>query len=562
MKKWFLKKRKAEYSKIVNELGVSPLLATIMANRGVRTLAEARMYMAASPELLGNPLDMKGVSEALRLIEEYKEAKIRIVGDYDIDGVTATYILLKGLEKVGIQADYQIPDRIEDGYGINESIVEKAYQDGIHLLITCDNGIAALSAITRAKELGMAVIITDHHNIPLVEGESMLPPADVIINPKQDGCKYPYKNICGAVVAWKLVCALHEKHQVLSLDDYLEFAAIGTIGDVMELQEENRLIAKLGIRKLAVTENEGLIALAKACGISLKEVTAYHIGFVLGPCINASGRLSTARHALRLLLADKEEASALALSLKELNDERKSITEVYQKAAFAQVEEHYLKDKVLVLFLPDCHESIAGIIAGKVREKYYKPCFVLTKGKEGIKGSGRSIEGYDMYQALAEQEQYLEKYGGHTLAAGLSLADEEQVVLFREAINRSCTLTEEDLIEKVYIDAELPVSQVTKPLIESLKLLEPFGNGNRKPIFACKNMRFEKTKVLGKNQNVLKGILKSSDGEMGIDGILFAAEAEKIKEEIEGKNLSVLYYPELNEFRNVESLQAVITDFA
>ncbi|MGF7010592.1 single-stranded-DNA-specific exonuclease [Lachnospiraceae bacterium PF1-22] len=560
MRKWFLKKRSADYGDIIDQLNISPLLATIMANRGITTVKDAEMYLSNSLELLGDPFQMKDMEKAVSYINNNKNTNIRIVGDYDIDGVTATYILLKGLEKIGIHADYQIPDRIEDGYGINVAIIEKAHQDNIDLIITCDNGIAALDAIKRAKELGIMVIITDHHNLPVIDGKSVLPDTDIIINPKQEDCNYPYKNICGAVVAWKLICALHKQANVLDIKEYLEFAAIGTIGDVMDLQQENRLIVKLGLRKLARTTNAGLRDLARICDIDLNEVSSYHIGFIIGPCINATGRLDTAKRAVELFLSGKEDSYNIAKELKALNDERKEITEEFKEIAFQQVEDLYMNDKVLVVYLPDCHESIAGIIAGKVRERYYKPAFVLTKAKDGIKGSGRSIDGYNMHKALIDQDKYLGKYGGHTLAAGLSIPNEETLTQFRKAINSACTLTDEDLIEKVYIDVTLPIEHVSEELIHSLSVLEPFGNANKKPIFACRDITLTNAKVLGKNKNVLKGTLTNNSGD-SIDGILFDNNASKAKETLEDEVASILYYPSINEFRGKTTLQAIITDY-
>ena len=515
---------------------------------------------------------MKDMDKAIDILKEkiLEDKKIRVIGDYDIDGVNATYILLEGLERLGADVDSDIPDRISDGYGLNRHLVERAYEAGVDTLITCDNGIAAADEIAYGKEMGMTVIVTDHHEVPFDEhdGEKRyrIPPADAVMDPKQPDCLYPFKGLCGAAVAYKLMEALWESmgKDSADLDDLIENVAIATIGDVMDLEDENRIFVKEGLQMLRRTKNPGLKALIECTGIDKNSLNSYHIGFVLGPCINASGRLDTAKRALELLRAGtQKEADILAGDLKALNDSRKDMTEEAVKQAEEQVETTTIsKDKVLVVYLPDCHESLAGIVAGRIRENYYKPVFVLTDAEEGVKGSGRSIDGYHMYEELNKCKEFLTKFGGHRLAAGLSLP-KENVGKFREMLNKNCTLTEEEMKEKVTIDMEMPFGCVTEGLVKELELLEPFGKGNTKPVFAARDVTLLGARILGKNRNVLKLQVQDVNG-CRIEAMLFhhaddflgKLEEQYGKTEVEALlkgrgrqiRISMTYYPDINEY--------------
>ena len=512
---------------------------------------------------------MKDMKKAVDILEKkiQQQAKIRIIGDYDIDGVTSTYILLKGLTRIGANVDTYIPDRVADGYGIHEHLIDRAESDKIDTIVTCDNGIAACAEIQMAKEKGMTVIVTDHHDIPYREenGERrvILPPADAILNPKQYDCLYPNKNLCGAVVAFKYITALYERFDIQKkeLEDYYELVAIATVGDVMDLQGENRILVKEGLRRLPNTKNKGLQELIRANNLEDSKITAYHIGFVLGPCINASGRLDTAARSLALLNAPtKEEAAKLAGDLTALNQSRKALTEKGKEEAIQLIETTELKnDRVLVVYLPECHESLAGIIAGRLREKYHKPAFVLTRGEKCAKGSGRSIESYSMYDELVKCADLMVQFGGHPMAAGLSI-EEENIEKFREQLNQNCTLTEEDLRPKIVIDVAMPISYITKELVEQISLLEPFGKGNVKPIFAQKGLRVLDSNIIGKNKNVVKLKLLDPQGAI-IEGIYFG-EADDFMNFIREKDsISITYYPEINRFRGRESLQIIIQNY-
>jgi single-stranded-DNA-specific exonuclease len=494
-----------------------------------------------------------------------KRKKIRIIGDYDIDGVCSTYILFQGLKKANALADVDIPDRMKDGYGISKELIERAYEKEIDTIITCDNGISAIEQIAYAKEKNMTVLVTDHHEIPYEEKEDgsierFLPNADAIVNPKQEGCAYPFKEICGAMVAFKVVWGLFEKRNISlsEIEELIPIAAIATVGDVMDLVDENRVLVKEGLKRIQNTNNEGLKALIRVNNLENREITAYHIGFVLGPCINASGRLSTAKRALELLLSkDTKEASVLAEDLKELNDSRKDMTVKGVERAVEIIENTELKnDRVLVVYLPECHESLAGIIAGRIRERYTKPVFVLTKGEEGVKGSGRSIEAYHMFQEMVKCRELLTKFGGHPMAAGLSM-EEENIEKFRRKLNENCTLTEEDMVEKIVIDVPMPMSYVTIPLIRQLGQLEPFGKGNTKPIFAQKDIRFSNCKVFGKNRNVVKMKAQDSFG-FGAECIWFG-DGDEFLERLKEKDVwDVIYYPSVNSFQGRESIEMII----
>ena len=488
--------------------------------------------------------------------------KIRIVGDYDIDGVCSTYILYQALKRLGGNVDYAIPDRIKDGYGINESMIRAAAEDGIDTILTCDNGISAFSQIQTAKDFGMTVIVTDHHEVPADGEREILPPADAVIDPKQRSCSYPFPEICGAVVAYKLVQALYEESGVSREEwlELLEFAAIATVGDVMKLQDENRMIVKYGLKKLGHTKNLGLRKLAEKTNLDLSSITAYHIGFVIGPCLNAGGRLQTAKLALSMFLAkDEETAEELAQELKDLNDMRKDMTEHWTAEAKVLADTQYRNDKVLVIFLPDCHESLAGIIAGRLREYCQKPAIVLTRSEEAVKGSGRSIESYHMFQKLSEVKDLMLKFGGHPMAAGLSLL-EENIDEFRRELNERSGLTEEDFKAKLWIDVPMPIDYINERLVEELKILEPFGQGNEKPLFAQKQVRIRSCRVIGKNKNVVKLVLEGGSG-MPMDGILFT-DGIAFEEERAGRTvMDIIYYPEINEYNGNRNLQVVIRNY-
>ena len=582
---WMVQTKRADFSGLAMRLGVSPVAVRVMRNRGLTEEAEMRKYLYGTLDDLYDPRLMKGMEQAAELIaRKLKEGKhVRIIGDYDIDGVCSTYILLKGFQRAAkelsqrcsleagrysvekendAQIDYEIPDRIKDGYGINESIIRQASADGVDTLVTCDNGIAALREISIAKQLGMTVVVTDHHEVPVDEYGQILPPADAVVDPKQDGETYPFHEICGAVVAWKLIRVLYEKLGIPESEwmDLLEFAAIATVGDVMKLQDENRLIVKYGLKKIGSTKNTGLRKLIEKNNLDIENLSAYHIGFVIGPCLNAGGRLKSAKVALRMLLAeDPERAGEMADELKELNDMRKDMTAKGEAEAIEQVEKQYMDDKVLVVFLPECHESLAGIIAGRLREHFHKPSFVLTRGETSAKGSGRSIEQYHMYQGLCKVSDLLVKFGGHPMAAGLSL-EEKDIDEFRRRLNADAELTEEDFVPNIWIDVPMPFEYVNEKIVQELKDLEPFGQGNEKPLFAQKSLVIRNARVLGKNRNVVKLNLVTETGQP-VDGLLFA-DGDRFLEEQAGRNMiDMIYYPDVNEYNGTRTLQAVIRNY-
>ena len=582
---WMVQTKRADFSGLAMRLGVSPVAVRVMRNRGLTEEAEMRKYLYGTLDDLYDPRLMTGMEQAAELIvRKLKEGKhVRIIGDYDIDGVCSTYILLKGFQRAAkelsqrcsleagrysvekendAQIDYEIPDRIKDGYGINESIIRQASADGVDTLVTCDNGIAALREISIAKQLGMTVVVTDHHEVPVDEYGQILPPADAVVDPKQDGETYPFHEICGAVVAWKLIRVLYEKLGIPESEwmDLLEFAAIATVGDVMKLQDENRLIVKYGLKKIGSTKNTGLRKLIEKNNLDIENLSAYHIGFVIGPCLNAGGRLKSAKVALRMLLAeDPERAGEMADELKELNDMRKDMTAKGEAEAIEQVEKQYMDDKVLVVFLPECHESLAGIIAGRLREHFHKPSFVLTRGETTAKGSGRSIEQYHMYQGLCKVSDLLVKFGGHPMAAGLSL-EEKDIDEFRRRLNADAELTEEDFVPKIWIDVPMPFEYVNEKIVQELKDLEPFGQGNEKPLFAQKSLVIRNVRVLGKNRNVVKMNLVTETGQP-VDGLLFA-DGDRFLEEQAGRNMiDMIYYPDVNEYNGTRTLQAVIRNY-
>lgn len=585
MERWVLLRKGADFEAIGKKYQISPRLACLIRNRDVIGEEAVDRYLNGTISDLYDGMLMKDMDKAIDILKEkiLEDKKIRVIGDYDIDGVNATYILLEGLERLGADVDSDIPDRISDGYGLNRHLVERAYEAGVDTLITCDNGIAAADEIAYGKEMGMTVIVTDHHEVPFDEhdGEKRyrIPPADAVIDPKQPDCLYPFKGLCGAAVAYKLMEALWESmgKDSADLDDLIENVAIATIGDVMDLEDENRIFVKEGLQMLRRTKNPGLKALIECTGIDKNSLNSYHIGFVLGPCINASGRLDTAKRALELLRAGtQKEADILAGDLKSLNDSRKDMTEEAVKQAEEQVETTTIsKDKVLVVYLPDCHESLAGIVAGRIRENYYKPVFVLTDAEEGVKGSGRSIDGYHMYEELNKCKEFLTKFGGHRLAAGLSLP-KENVGKFREMLNKKCTLTEEEMKEKVTIDMEMPFGCVTEGLVKELELLEPFGKGNTKPVFAARDVTLLGARILGKNRNVLKLQVQDVNG-CRIEAMLFhhaddflgKLEEQYGKTEVEALlkgrgrqiRISMTYYPDINEYMGKKTPQIVVTHY-
>lgn len=585
MERWVLLRKGADFEAIGKKYQISPRLACLIRNRDVIGEEAVDRYLNGTISDLYDGMLMKDMDKAIDILKEkiLEDKKIRVIGDYDIDGVNATYILLEGLERLGANVDSDIPDRISDGYGLNRHLVERAYEAGVDTLITCDNGIAAADEIAYGKEMGMTVIVTDHHEVPFDEqdGEKRyrIPPADAVMDPKQPDCLYPFKGLCGAAVAYKLMEALWESmgKDSADLDDLIENVAIATIGDVMDLEDENRIFVKEGLQMLRRTKNPGLKALIECTGIDKNSLNSYHIGFVLGPCINASGRLDTAKRALELLRAGtQKEADILAGDLKALNDSRKDMTEEAVKQAEEQVETTTIsKDKVLVVYLPDCHESLAGIVAGRIRENYYKPVFVLTDAEEGVKGSGRSIDGYHMYEELNKCKELLTKFGGHRLAAGLSLP-KENVGKFREMLNKNCTLTEEEMKEKVTIDMEMPFGCVTEGLVKELELLEPFGKGNTKPVFAARDVTLLGARILGKNRNVLKLQVQDVNG-CRIEAMLFhhaddflgKLEEQYGKTEVEALlkgrgrqiRISMTYYPDINEYMGEKTPQIVVTHY-
>lgn len=569
MEKWMVAAKRADFKGIGERFGIDQVTARIIRNRDVIGEKAIEKYLHGSRKDFYSPWLLKDMEKAVAILQEKIENRnrIRIIGDYDIDGVMSTYILLESLRGLGCDVDMMIPNRITDGYGINEHLIEQAWQEGRDTIITCDNGIAAVTQIRKAKDLGMTVIVTDHHEVPFedLEGErkEILPPADAIVNPKQKACSYPFAGLCGAVVAMKVMEALYEKMapEVELVDKMLPFAGIATIGDVMDLQDENRILVKEGLQRLHHTTNLGLQELIRVNNLEPENISPYHIGFILGPCLNASGRLDTAKRALQLLLADsREEAAVLAGDLKNLNESRKEMTAQGLEKAIEQVEStSMMEDTVLVVFLPECHESLAGIIAGRLRERYHKPSFVLTRGEEGVKGSGRSIESYSMYEKLCECKEYLTKFGGHPMAAGLSL-EEENVERFRRKLNEQSGLTEEDLVEKVTIDVPMPIHYIRKDLVQELSLLEPFGKGNEKPLFAQKNLWVSQMRVFGKNRNVVKMRLTDENG-YPMDGVYFG-NGDEFAEEGRGKRkISIVYYPDINMYQGRESLQVIIRHY-
>lgn len=586
MERWVVTNKKADFYGIGAKYGIDPVTARLIRNRDVIEDEEIRKYLYGGTEDLYSPHLMKDLDKAADILVKKirNQKRIRIISDYDVDGVVSNYILYKGLSGCGAIVDYRIPDRITDGYGINERLIDQAWQDGIDTILTCDNGIAAYDQIRYGKELGMTVIVTDHHDVPFeeIEGQKQyrIPPADAVVNPKQADCEYPFPLLCGAVVALKLITVVYERfHKPRdSWQEFLEFAAIATVCDVVSLTDENRILVRAGLQKMSVTEHTGLQALISVTGLEGKKISSYHLGFIIGPCINASGRLKSAKMALEVLLCDeRDKAFRLAQELKELNEERKDMTLEGLNHAIEMVEKGgYEKDKVLVLYLPGCHESLAGIIAGRVREKYHKPVFVLTDGEEGfLKGSGRSIEAYSMFEEMSRVKELMTKFGGHPMAAGLTLP-KENLSCFHDRLNELSTLTKEDFYEKVTIDVPMPIHYISERLVEEFHLLEPFGSGNPKPLFAQKNLNLLGARILGARRNVLKLRISDENG-YEMDAIFFGniddfnqyLSSHFGKNEVEcmyqgRKNsirMSFTYYPDVNEFRGVKTLQLVIQNY-
>ncbi len=573
--------KKADFERIAEKYHITPVLARLLRNRDLVSDEEIRKFLCGTMEDLHAPLLMKDMGKAAEILKQkIKEQKpIRIIGDYDVDGICSSYILLMGIRELGGNVDVVIPHRMKDGYGLNDRLIEDAFQDGIDTILTCDNGIAAADQIRMAKEKKMTVVVTDHHEIPFEEGAEervyILPPADAVVDPKQPGCEYPFKQICGAVVAGKLMQVLTGK----LTEEMISFEAIATICDVMELTDENRILVKEGLRLIPGTANLGLKALLMANGIEGKALTPYHVGYIIGPCMNASGRLDTAKRVLELFdCKDFKEAVTIAGDLKSLNDSRKFMTEQGVKEAVRQVESAAMEnDKVLVLYLPECHESLAGIIAGRIKEKYHKPVFVLTKGEEGIKGSGRSIESYSMYEKMSVCKELYTRYGGHKMAAGLSLPDEASINQFRTRLNEDCGLTEEDFEQIVHIDVAMPLAYADRSFVKELSLLEPFGAGNPRPVFARKEISLLSGRRLGKNQNVGKYRIAEAGavyemiyfGDLErFDEFLKERYGEELVKMLYGKGLeegnvmiSMAYYPDINYFAGRETIQMVMQDY-
>lgn len=566
--KWMVYAKKADFKQIASEYGIDQVLARIIRNRDICGSKDIDMYLNGNLNDIYNPHSMKDADKFVDIItkkiEEHKP--VRIIGDYDIDGICSIYILFCGLKAAGADVDYVVPHRINDGYGINEHLIDNAINEGIDTIVTCDNGIAAYNQVRYAKDNGITMIVTDHHDVPFEIKDDkkvyIVPPADAVINPKQADCDYPFKLLCGAGVAYKLISLLYDRLGLdkKELEDYIEFMAIATVGDIVDLIDENRIVVKYGLKHIAHTKNTGLRALIEECQLDINNISSYHIGFVIGPCLNASGRLDTARQAIELMLCkDNEKAHNMAKELIALNNERKSMTEQETHKAIELVENTgLLKDRVLVIYLKDCHESIAGIIAGRIKERYYRPTFVITNAEDGAKGSGRSIEGYNMYEEINKCKNVLTKYGGHPMAAGLSLAISD-IDIFRKMLNDNAILTDEDLIPKMWIDVPMPVSYANIRLVNQLRLLEPFGKGNEKPVFADRNLYVKTASVIGKNKNVLRCQLETEDGtyvpavQFGINNIDDIPRA--------GMRISIIYYPDINTFNGIMSLQIIIKEW-
>lgn len=569
MQEWRIYSKKADFEAIGRQYGIDPVIARIIRNRGVIGDVAMDMYMKGTLADMHSYHAMKDMDRAIEIISNaIRDGEpIRIIGDYDIDGICSIYILFKGLVDLGADIDYEVPDRITDGYGINENLIKQAYEDGRKVIITCDNGIAATSQIAYAKSLGMTVVVTDHHDVQFEDTDNgrryLIPEADAVVDPKQPDCEYPFRSLCGAGIAYKFIRGMyeHEGRDVTLTEELLEFAAIATVGDIVDLLDENRIIVKEGLARIRNTSNHGLNALMMLTGVDRDRISAYHIGFVIGPCLNASGRLNTAKRAVRMLLADdRETAERYAGELKDLNDERKRITADATERAIQLVENSSLKnDKVLVVYLSDCHESVAGIVAGRIKERYYRPTIVLTDSEEGIKGSARSIEAYNIFDKLMECRELLTKFGGHPMAAGLSL-EKSRLEELRTRLNSSHGMSDSDLIEKIWIDVPMPIEYINEKVIKDLEFLAPYGKGNEKPVFADKNLIIRNISSIGKNNDFTKLRLAKDNG-VAIDAVGFFPADELKQAYIDNKRISCTYYPEINEFRGNRKLQICITGY-
>lgn len=567
MEEWLVSMKHADFQAIASRFNIDPVTARLIRNRGLTDFSEIDKYLNGTLNDLYSPSLMKDMDKACGIILKKisLNKRIRIIGDYDIDGIMSTYILLTGLKLLGADVDEKIPERIRDGYGLNENLVINAHNDSVDTIITCDNGISAYAQISLAKELGMTVIVTDHHEVPFDAETSaqIIPPSDAVIDPKQDTCGYPFKGLCGAAVAWKLISVLFEQSGISrdKSDEFLMFAAIATVGDVCDLQDENRIIVKYGLKQLATSKHSGLNALISLNGLDKSSINTYHIGFVIGPCLNASGRLDTAEKALSLLNAKNEDdALNLASELINMNQSRKEMTEKYAKKAYETVESSPLSDdSVLVVYLPDCHESLAGIIAGRLREKYSKPAFVITDSENGAKGSGRSIDEYSMFSELLKCKDLLSQFGGHPKAAGLSLP-KENIEPLRALLNGNSTLTENDLTKKIHADMALPLGYITEDLLNDFEKLKPFGQGNPRPLFVQKELTVINPSVVGRNRNVARMLLADKNG-CRIQAVYFG-DADTFTEYVsEKKEISAVFYPSINTFRGVSSIQLTITNY-
>ena len=569
MEKWFISMKKADFNQIARKYHISPITARLIRNRGIIGDEQIDFYLNGTIANLYDGMLMKDMDRAVEILSEkiQEDKPIRVIGDYDIDGVNATYVLQEGISRLGGNVDTDIPDRMRDGYGLNRALIDRALEDGIDTIITCDNGIAAADEIDYGRQQGLTVIVTDHHEVPYLEAgggkEYIMPRADAVVDPHRPDCEYPFKELCGTAVAYKMIEALYEVMQrdVDDIDYLMENVAIATVGDVMDLTGENRIFVKQGLEMLKCTHNQGLKALIECTKIPVERLSAYHIGFVLGPCINASGRLDTAKRALELLMAEnRRDAMMLAEDLKALNDSRKEMTEKGVEEAVRQIEKGPLKeDKVLVVYLPGCHESIAGIIAGRIKEKYYRPTFVLTRGAEGVKGSGRSTPVYNMFGEMCRCRELFTKFGGHKLAAGLSL-EEENVDKFRRIINELSDLSDDDLLPRVSIDMQLPFAYVTESLVEEMELLEPFGKGNTKPLFAEKNLKVINPRIIGKNQNVLKFQVEDVNRNR-MEAVYFGEVHECLKYMEQKQQMSFTFYPSVNKYMGVKNLQITVVNY-
>ena len=571
MEKWIEIRKGAPFQEIAEKFQIHPAIARLIRNRDVVGDAAIETYLHGTIMDLNDGMLMKDMHKAVDILLEKiaEKKKIRIIGDYDIDGINATYILLEGLHALGGDVDSDIPDRMKDGYGLNQNLIDRAFQAGVDTIVTCDNGIAAYEEICYGKELGMTIIVTDHHEVPYeetAEGKRyIVPMADAVVDPKQHDCEYPFKGLCGAAVAYKVIEALFEVSgkEIEDVDYLMENVAIATVGDVMDLVGENRIFVKQGLEMLKRTQNLGLKALMECTKVAAEDLSAYKIGFVIGPCLNAGGRLDTAKRALELLCAkSKGEADVLAGDLKALNDSRKELTIQAIEEATKQIESTSLKeDRVLVVYLPDCHESLAGIVAGKIREKYYKPTLILTRSEHGVKGSGRSIEAYNMYEELNRCKHWLTKFGGHKLAAGLSL-EEKNVDALREELNQKTNLTQEDLIPKVSIDMQLSFSHLDETLVQQLELLQPFGKGNQTPVFVEKDLEILSVRLVGKNQNVVKMQVRDLTSKV-IDALYFGDVKSFLSyyEEKGGAKAAFTYYPEVNEYMGRKTMQIIVQNY-